>query len=78
MLSIFAREEQEKGRQEGRQEGVATMLLRMLRARFAAVPPGIETMVMTADTSRLEHWGDRIFSAQSLQDVFGEEVCRQH
>ncbi len=57
-------------REEGRQEGEARLLLRLLRLKFGPLEPEIEERVASADTDRLLEWGERVLTAESLQDVF--------
>ena len=62
-----------KGRQEGRQEGQAAFLLRLLQLKFGAhVEDAVQKRIAAADTAQLERWGERILSAVSLAEVFGE------
>ncbi|HEV2855511.1 MAG TPA: DUF4351 domain-containing protein [Thermoanaerobaculia bacterium] len=64
-------EGREEGRQEARQEGEARMLLRLLRLKFGPPSPEVEERVRTADADRLLEWGDRVLTAERLEDVFG-------
>jgi hypothetical protein len=57
-------------REEGRQEGKAEVVLRLLRLKFGPLEPEVETRVRSADAGRVLEWGDRILTAESLQDVF--------
>ena len=63
-------EGRQQGRQEGRREGEAGLLLRQLRLKFGPLDPEIEERVRCADADRLLEWGERIVTAESLQDVF--------
>ena len=56
--------------EEGRQEGEARLLLRQLRMKFGPLDPGTEERVRSADADRLLEWGERILSAESLEDIF--------
>jgi predicted transposase YdaD len=69
-IDRWNRELLEKGRQQGRQEGEARVVLRQLRLKFGPLEPAIEDRVRSADTDRLLEWGERVLTAQSLQDVF--------
>ena len=62
----------EEGRQEGRQEGEARVLLRLLRLKFGPLAPETEERVRSADADRLLVWGERVLTAESLQDVFSD------
>jgi len=57
-------------REEGRQEGEARMVLRLLRFKFGPLESEIEDRVRSADADRLLEWGERVLTAKSLQDVF--------
>ncbi len=57
-------------REEGRQEGEAWMLLRLLRMKFGPLAPEVEERVRSTDAERLLEWGDRVLTAEQLQDVF--------
>ena len=77
-IDRWNREIREQGRQEGLeearqerlQEGEARMLLRQLRLKFGALAPEIEEQVRSADADRLLVWGERILTAESLEDIF--------
>lgn len=70
-IDRWNREIREEGRQEGRQEGEARLLLRLLRLKFGPLDPETEERVRSADAGRLLEWGERILTAESLQDVLG-------
>jgi len=57
-------------REEGRQEGEARVVLRLLRLKFGPLASEIEEQVLSADVDRLLGWSERILTAESLQDVF--------
>ncbi|MBF0421128.1 MAG: DUF4351 domain-containing protein [Magnetococcales bacterium] len=61
-------------KQEGRQEGEAVLLTRLLQRRFGPVPEWANEKIAKADLSSLEEWSLRIFDAQSLDDVFLDKV----
>jgi len=60
----------QEGRQEGRQEGEAQVVLRQLRLKFGPLEPETVYRVRSADPDRLLELGERVLTAQSLQDVF--------
>jgi hypothetical protein len=61
----------DQGRAEGRVEGEAAMLLRVLAARGFTVPDDIRHRVQSCtDLVRLEAWGDRAVTAVSLDEIF--------
>jgi predicted transposase/invertase (TIGR01784 family) len=63
-------EGRQEGRQEGYQEGEARMLLRQLRLKFGRLDSTLEEQVRSADADRLLEFGDRILTAERLEDVF--------
>jgi hypothetical protein len=60
--AIKARAEQ-KGRRE--------LFLQVLRGRFGDVPRAAEAQVEAASAEALESWAKRLFSAETVDDVFG-------
>jgi hypothetical protein len=68
----WTRELCEKGREAGRQEGEAHMLLRMLETRFGPLDERTRTRVLSAGAERLMKWGERFVFAERLTDVFGD------
>lgn len=57
-------------REEGRQEGEARLLLRLLERRFGPLPPWVEQRVTAARSAQVEGWTDRLLDANSLDQVF--------
>ena len=57
---------------ELRQEGEVRLLLRLLQKRFGELPESIRTVLKSAQTDQLEHWGERIFDVTSLDELFSE------
>ena len=57
-------------REEGRQEGEAALLLRLLRRKYGPLDPAIEERVHRADAARLLDWGERVLTADTLDEVF--------
>ncbi len=58
------------GREEGRKEGEAVLLRRLLLHRFGAIPAWAEARLKGATTEQFEAWGERILDATTLEDVF--------
>ena len=59
-------------REEGRQEGEARLLLRLLHLKFGPLDPALEERVHSADADRLLEWGERVLTAERPQDIFGD------
>jgi len=68
----FIAEGIEQGREQGVQQGEARLLLRQLTARFGALPEPTRERVAAADAETLLVWSERVLSATSLDEVFGD------
>lgn len=64
------RELEQAGREQGRQEGEFRVVLRLLRAKFGPLAPETEDRVRAAEEDRLLEWGERVLTAERLEDVF--------
>ena len=62
-------QEREEGRQEGRRQEAAEILLRQLQRRFGPLPEAVQSRVEAADRATLEQWSDRVMSAPTLEAV---------
>jgi predicted transposase/invertase (TIGR01784 family) len=58
--------------EQGRQSGVRGTLLKLLRARFGALPDAARARIDTADADQLDAWFDRALSAASLDDALAD------
>ncbi|GAA4232631.1 hypothetical protein GCM10022254_33060 [Actinomadura meridiana] len=68
--SDFAKSHRAEGREEGRVEGEAKMLLLMMENRGIAVPNDIRERVMScADTAQLERWAKRAAVIDDARDL---------
>jgi hypothetical protein len=63
----------QEGREAGRQEGEATLLTRLLHKRFGDLPAAILARLGAAPAAQIERWGDRLFDATTLSEVFDTE-----
>jgi predicted transposase YdaD len=74
-IDRWNREIREEGRREGFQEGLQegrqeVVVLRQLRLKFGPLESEIVDRVRSADMVRLLEWGERVLTAESLQEVF--------
>lgn len=60
----------DKGKAEGRTEGEATILVRLLEKRFGALPAPLRQRIFAADVGSIEAWVEHAFDAPDLQSVF--------
>lgn len=60
---------EERGRQEGRQEGQADLLLRLLRKKFGPVPAEVEAAVRRLPAEKLQQLAEAIFELATLEEV---------
>jgi hypothetical protein len=74
MTTVFPRDDFIDGLlDQGRAEGEARMLLRVLAARGFALPDEIrERVVGCTDVAQLEAWADRAVTAERLAEIFGD------
>ena len=70
-LSDFARKAFAEGRAEGQAEGSAGLLLKLLQLKFGQLPESVVGRVQSAEIEELDRWGERVLSAQSLEDILG-------
>ncbi len=59
-------------RREGRVEGRAEMLMKLLRLRFGAVPAAAAARIARADIGTLDRWAERVLTANALDDVLAD------
>lgn len=56
---------------QGRAEGEATILLKLLQLKGFAVPEELRQRILECtDCAQLEEWAGRVLTARSLEDVF--------
>ena len=58
------------GRLEGKLEGEALALQRLLVRRFGPIPPSIAEQVATANLAQIEAWFDAAINAPQMAAVF--------
>jgi uncharacterized protein DUF4351/putative YhgA-like transposase len=74
MLSERFDEWEAELRQEGRQEGEAMLLVRLLQKRFGELPASIHARLQSATPKQLEYWGERLLDATSLNELFNGDA----
>jgi len=60
----------QKGLQQGRQEGEAAVLLRLLAPKFGPPSQEMRKRIEEADADTLLDWSGRILTAESVDDIF--------
>lgn len=70
MLATRSRNWSENLRQEGKQEGAAHILERMLAHKFGPLTEVVRQRLRQADSGQLEAWSLNFIDADSLEDVF--------
>ncbi|MCP4347363.1 MAG: DUF4351 domain-containing protein [Desulfobacterales bacterium] len=63
-----------QGLHRGLHQGEAKMLLRLMEARFGAIPQWAKQKIEQADIAVIEDWGIRLLSADSLKEVLVENI----
>jgi hypothetical protein len=56
-------------REEGEARGEANTLLKLLKLKFGNMPDWVEEKVNSADTTQLDQWVEKIFTAESLDSL---------
>jgi len=56
---------------EGKAEGEARALQRLLKKRFGAVPSDVLAKISAASLEQIDAWLDQVLDARSLDDIFG-------
>ncbi len=65
------KEGKEEGEKLGRQKEALTILTKLVRRRFGALPRWASARLRQADAEQLEAWAERIFDANDLPDLLG-------
>lgn len=73
-ITSIARLSRQQGRREGRQEGLATMLIGRVSLKFGSLDQAQRQRMQAADADTLLHWPTRILSAETLDDVFAADT----
>jgi hypothetical protein len=60
----------QQGMQQGMQQGEYSLLLRLIERKFKTVPASYRKRLKQADADTLLMWGDRLFDADSLDELF--------
>lgn len=61
----------ERGVREGRLEGEARMVTRLLERKFGELPPGVRERIHASTTDELDAIADRILDARTVDDALG-------
>ncbi len=61
-----------EGIEKGIEKGEADMLLWQLERKFGEVPLEYRQRIDDADSTQLLLWGERILTAETIDDVFGQ------
>ncbi|WP_288130933.1 DUF4351 domain-containing protein [Accumulibacter sp.] len=56
---------------EGKAEGEALALQKLLKKRFGAVPSDVLAKISAASLEQIDAWLDQVLDAESLDDIFG-------
>lgn len=62
------------GLEKGVQKGESVLLLRLLQRKFGIIPKSFRNKIEQADENTLLTWGERILSADYIEDIFEEKI----
>ncbi|MFW6172080.1 MAG: hypothetical protein ACODAD_16460, partial [Planctomycetota bacterium] len=68
----IAEELDKRGEKPGIQKGQVGLLQRLLESRFAQFPDIYKQRLQQADSDTLLTWSERVLTAETLEDVFGQ------
>lgn len=71
------KEGMQQGLSQGREEGARALLQRQLQRQFGELPPSYQRCLDKADASQLDLWLDRLFKANTLDDIFIKHTAGQ-
>jgi hypothetical protein len=60
----------QKGLEQGRQEGEAAILLRLIALKFGAPSEAVRERIEAAEADTLLDWSARILTAEQVDDIF--------
>jgi predicted transposase/invertase (TIGR01784 family) len=63
----------ERWREEGADQGQASLLSKLLIKRFGDLPPTVEQKLRSAHSEQLERWALRLIDASTLEEVFSDQ-----
>ena len=69
-FKLWEQEVKTEARLEGRLEGEALALQRLLMRRFGPIPEWVQTRLRSANAEELDTWLERVLDARRLEDVF--------
>ncbi len=64
----------QQGMQQGMQQAREQMLASLLQYRFGALPEWAQALLEQASELELEQWAKALFSATSIEAVFGKDA----
>ncbi len=70
MLAERVMEWTEQGKEQGLQQGEATLLARLAERRFGPLPASVRERIEGADAKTLLCWGENLLAARSLDAIF--------
>lgn len=71
-VNTIERVEREKAVHEGEVKGEAKLLKRLVLSKYGRCPERAQSKLNAADSEQLESWAERIFHAESLEDLLSD------
>ena len=72
VMAGFANRYLNQGRAEGEVKGEAKLLQRLIQKRYNDFPAWVQDKLNAATADQLETWADRIFTAESLEELLAD------
>jgi predicted transposase YdaD len=70
-IDRYLAEGEQRGRQQGVQQGEARLLIRQAKQKFGTVSQQDCRRITSADTDTLLRWSEKILDAKTLKEIFG-------
>ena len=72
-VAKWADEIRRESTEKAKKEGKVDLLTKQLKLKFGHFPLKYHTMIQTANLMIIEGWAEKILTANTIDDVFGEE-----
>ena len=72
-VAKWAEDIRRESTKKAKKEGQVNLLTKQLKMKFGRFPSKYHTMIQTANVRIIEGWAEKILTANTIYDVFGEE-----
>jgi hypothetical protein len=72
-VAKWADEIRRESTKKAKKEGNVNLLTKLLKLKFGSFPSKYHTMIQAANVRIIEGWAEKILTANTIEDIFGEE-----